>query len=677
MKKKILAILLCAVMVMGILPVYAFAEVGPGPIGEYSPIISIGTIADGFDCIGTVYLCDTAYNDAVQGITYDTATNTLILDNYVNEKACFEIDSMGDDFKIEIIGVCKVQRINVGCNNWGGSLTIIGDGTLEINRNRVSYVAIGLDAWGWNTSSILTFGKDVKVYMYAHEEEAGMSSPRVISLNSEKTDNVGDLIINSNGQPLSGDISVTINAYGDYDVEIDCNEYFYEGNFAQEPTGASLVDLTETYADIMERTVTDNMKFLQQTRMIRQYDKDKDTYIVKQLNLGELARAVAWFNYCGYVPDGNLADYLNALIDKNLITFSQSEFILKRVETIKTNAFTWMYKIVSEEDKTAEISALLVINANITSADYDIIMPEMIDGYTIIGIADGASEKRTGLFQPHSIFIPDTYRRIGQSFSYGNEQLRYIRLPENLEYIGFGSFDGCWQLQYSQNYGYEQCVEYDAHFVKYVGEYCFGGGDYVQYLPDPYTIAIRPGTTLIKGQAFNNLDEEIRMIIIPEGVKNICQGAFIMCDGLRSIVLPSTVTEIGYQTFMAAGINAIYIPPTVTKIDPEGIGGISRGLDTYEHLADLTVYGVSGSAAEEYANLYDDVYFVDINDMVYGDIDSDGIVTLNDYSTAKTVVVDDTVRLDGNAEILGDMNADRAIDAFDLFAIDKTVNNIS
>ena len=63
--------------------------------------------------------------------------------------------------------------------------------------------------------------------------------------------------------------------------------------------------------------------------------------------------------------------------------------------------------------------------------------------------------------------------------------------------------------------------------------------------------------------------------------------------------------------------------------------------------------------------------------MVYGDIDSDGIVTLNDYSTAKTVVVDDTVRLDGNAEILGDMNADRTIDAFDLFAIDKTVNNIS
>ncbi len=677
MKKKILAILLCAVMVMGILPVYAFAENGPSPIGEYSPYICIGTIDDGFDCIGMIYQYDTAYNDAVPGVTYDISTNTLTLDNYRNEKACFEIVAMGDDFKLEVKGYCDVTRINVDSYNWGGSLTITGDGTLDINRERVNYGAICLGAFG--TPSTLTFGENVKVNMYAHEPESNMPTPRVISALGEDSADINDIIITLNGQALSSEWSAEPNPYysGTYDVVMYGSEYFYKGNLAQEPTAASLVDLTETYADIMERTVTDNMKFLQQTRMIRQYDKDKDTYIIKQLNLGELARAVAWFNYLGLISDSNLADFLSALIDKNLITSSQSEFILKRVETIKTNAFTWLYKIVSEENKTAEISALLVINANITSADYDIIMPEMIDGYTIIGIADGASEKRTGLFQPHSIFIPDTYRRIGQSFSYGNEQLRYIRLPENLEYIGFGSFDGCWQLQYSQNYGYEQCMEFDEHFVKYVGEYCFGGGDYVQYLPDPYTIAIRPGTTLIKGQAFNNLDEEIRMIIIPEGVKNICQGAFIMCDGLRSIVLPSTVTEIGYQTFMAAGINAIYIPPTVTKIDPEGIGGVSRGLDTYEHLADLTVYGVSGSAAEEYANLYDDVYFVDINDMVYGDVDSDGIVTLNDYSTAKTVVVDNTVRLDGNAEILGDMNADRAIDAFDLFAIDKTVNNIS
>ena len=445
---------------------------------------------------------------------------------------------------------------------------------------------------------------------------------------------------------------------------------FAQTNPAQQPTNTTPTDIADAFAYATNQTISDYTKFFNSNWFnISVYDN----YIVKPLNIGALTRAVFWFVYFNGLTDSYSPAMLEYLVQNEKITVSQAEYIAELLVEMSQEERVWRYIVLDEESKTAVLVG--VISAHSWGEYGDIVFPEEVDGYTMIAIADGFKNRRG--YRTHGLYIPDTYRRIGQGFHFDDETLRYIRLPENLEFIGLGAFDGCWQLQYSQNYGYEQCMEFDEHLVKYVGEYCFGGGDYAQYLPDPYTIAIRPGTTLIKGQAFNNLDEEIRMIIIPEGVKNICQGAFIMCDGLRSIVLPSTVTEIGYQTFMAAGINAIYIPPTVTKIDPEGIGGISHSLDIYKHLSDLTVYGVSGSAAEEYANLYDDVYFVDINDMVYGDIDSDGIVTLNDYSTAKTVVVDNTVRLDGNAEILGDMNADRAIDAFDLFAIDKTVNNIS
>lgn len=54
----------------------------------------------------------------------------------------------------------------------------------------------------------------------------------------------------------------------------------------------------------------------------------------------------------------------------------------------------------------------------------------------------------------------------------------------------------------------------------------------------------------------------------------------------------------------------------------------------------------------------------------------DGTVTIIDYASTKSCVIGET-EFDGCAEIIGDINSDCVIDVFDLFQIDKTVNDIN
>ena len=133
-----------------------------------------------------------------------------------------------------------------------------------------------------------------------------------------------------------------------------------------------------------------------------------------------------------------------------------------------------------------------------------------------------------------------------------------------------------------------------------------------------------------------------------------------------SYVIPSTVKEIGHFALMSSDYGVyIKIPPTVTNIADDAIGGIGRK---------SLIYGEKGSSAEPFANACG-AEFIEIGDIVYGDVDSDGVVTLSDYATSKSYVVGES-KFDGNAEIVGDMNSDCVIDAFDLFEVDKAVNGI-
>ncbi|HAQ63345.1 MAG TPA: hypothetical protein DCR23_02675, partial [Ruminococcaceae bacterium] len=117
--------------------------------------------------VGSVYEGKAAHNDAVNGATYDTASNTLTIDNYRHPENRLSVNMMGDDFRLNVVGECELADIVVWGDGWGGSITITGNGTLTVNESRIAPCAIMLNAEFVEAS--LTVDADVTLHLYGDE----------------------------------------------------------------------------------------------------------------------------------------------------------------------------------------------------------------------------------------------------------------------------------------------------------------------------------------------------------------------------------------------------------------------------------------------------------------------------------------------------------------------------
>jgi len=58
----------------------------------------------------------------------------------------------------------------------------------------------------------------------------------------------------------------------------------------------------------------------------------------------------------------------------------------------------------------------------------------------------------------------------------------------------------------------------------------------------------------------------INRLIIEDGVTHIGRGAFMYCDGIKSVTIPNSVTTIGGCAFWRNGLTSVTIPSSVTSI---------------------------------------------------------------------------------------------------------------
>ena len=95
--------------------------------------------------------------------------------------------------------------------------------------------------------------------------------------------------------------------------------------------------------------------------------------------------------------------------------------------------------------------------------------------------------------------------------------------------------------------------------------------------------------------------EALESIRIPGAVKRIGASAFSDCKKLREVILEDGVEEIAPGAFLrCTKLEKIVIPPSVRILED----GLQRWEAVFGQCKNLTIHGVPGSKAEEYAKAH-------------------------------------------------------------------------
>ena len=212
-----------------------------------------------------------------------------------------------------------------------------------------------------------------------------------------------------------------------------------------------------------------------------------------------------------------------------------------------------------------------------------------------------------------NIVLGDGVTDIGENAFNGCEKLTSITIPNALESIGDSAFLGCWRLievhnkssltiiagnydnggvasnaknVYTDTEG-ESKLSTDNGYVVYTDgtekiAVAYTGAEtkltlltYITQInefafytcTDLHSIIIPDSVTIIGYQAFRGCTG-LTSVTIPDSVTSIGYGAFSGCSGLTSITIPDGVTSIGRDTFHnCTGLTSVTIPNSVTSID--------------------------------------------------------------------------------------------------------------
>ena len=133
-----------------------------------------------------VYVTGSQKAETVKGAVYDKKTNTLTLTNYNHPTMSIEANEMGDDFKIKLVGDNQIKSLIVWGYGYGGSVEILGDGTLTINKNKGKNCGITMQPEG--TKAVLKVSGKAVVDVYAGTDKM----PFYVNSISEKYKNCVD-----------------------------------------------------------------------------------------------------------------------------------------------------------------------------------------------------------------------------------------------------------------------------------------------------------------------------------------------------------------------------------------------------------------------------------------------------------------------------------------------------
>ncbi|MBO5372559.1 MAG: leucine-rich repeat protein [Lachnospiraceae bacterium] len=204
--------------------------------------------------------------------------------------------------------------------------------------------------------------------------------------------------------------------------------------------------------------------------------------------------------------------------------------------------------------KQAEINPLVIVGKTLIygkTASGDVVIPEIVTSIerdAFIEVDENGN--RYGADNITSITMSDSVKEIGDWAFDECENLKSVRLSENLTSIGRGTFAGCSSLE-------EISIPNSVTEIKKEAFY---------YCSSLKTVKLSDSINKIESSVFSGCTM-LTDIVIPESVISIEEAAFSYCQSLKKIIIPDSVVSIAHSVFFGcSSLEEIIIPESVTSI---------------------------------------------------------------------------------------------------------------
>ncbi len=238
--------------------------------------------------------------------------------------------------------------------------------------------------------------------------------------------------------------------------------------------------------------------------------------------------------------------------------------------------------------------------------------------YGTLVIADGAFKGNTGAVD---VGFPTSLVAVGCNAFEGCTSLTSVRNLNSAKYIWDNAFKDCTALE---EINISETVNFNANAI-------FNTGFYNN--PSNWE-----NGTLYLGNRVVGTDPKKSETVIKDGATDIVTGAL----GNKDAVIPASVTSIAQNAF--------------TSTDS------------------VRIFGYSNTYAQAYAT-ENNIPFIDLDTMIKGDVNFDGIINLSDYdilSSVSTTLQQQTYAI----SIAGDMDDDGAVDGYDMIILHMMIKEM-
>jgi hypothetical protein len=215
---------------------------------------------------------------------------------------------------------------------------------------------------------------------------------------------------------------------------------------------------------------------------------------------------------------------------------------------------------------------VVVENGEIVSCSYNfaaksIIIPDNLDGQDITAIKD-AEKIEDGVFYNKGIIsvkLPSTLKRTGE-FSFHNNKLPYLMIPDNVEIIDMYSFRSCEIAKLILSNVKD--IRYGAFTRNHIQDLNIPGS--VKQIEDAsflsnriVSVAFSEGLEKIGHSAFRS--NSLKSVTIPSSVREI-EGSAFEVNNIKTVVFGNGITSISSSVFAQNEIDEIVIPNGIESI---------------------------------------------------------------------------------------------------------------